>query len=110
MTVHRKSCPNISHEKRRLIDVFWKEDIVNSTYPVDLKIESEDRSNLIADIISIFNSKKIPVTSINGILHPQTSTTTVSVTIYVNNSSTLQDLMNVLKNVKSVYDVTRVNH
>ena len=110
VTVHRKSCPNISREKRRLIDVFWKEDIVNSTYPVDLKIESEDRSNLIADIISVFNSKKIPVTSINGILHPQTSTTTISVTIYVNNASTLQDLMNVLKNVKSVYDITRVNH
>jgi len=110
VTVHRKNCPNIINEKRRLIDVFWKDDLANSTYPVDLKIESEDRSNLITDIMSIFNSKKIPVTSINGTFHPQTSTTTVSVTIYAGSAQILQDIMNVLRNVKSVYEVSRVNH
>lgn len=110
ITVHRKNCPNISDEKQRLIDVFWREDLSNSSYPVDIKVECSDRPNLLMDVMGSFAQKNIPVTAINAHLHTSTRETTITATVYVNNSNQLQDLFNVLKNVKSVNDVNRVIH
>ena len=110
ITVHVKNCPNIINEKKRLIDVFWKEDLKDGTYPVDLKIECYDRANLVTDVMQIFSSQKVSVTSLNCQLHSSTMTTSIACTIYVRNASQLRDVMNVLLNVKSVYEVTRVFH
>lgn len=110
VTVHRKDCPNIINEKQRLIEVFWKENLKQSSYPVDLKIECYDRNNLLLDIMSVLSQKKVPVTSINGVTHPQNSTSTFSVTIYVANAQVLRDVINTLLNVKSVYEVNRATH
>lgn len=110
ITVHRKDCPNVINEKHRLIDVYWKENLQESSYPVDLKIECYDRANLIVEIMQIFAQKKISVTSLNAVYHNQTLTTTVAVTIYVSNASNLQDAINALSGVKSVYEVNRATH
>ena len=110
VTVHRKDCPNIANEKKRLIDVFWKENLKASTYPVDLKIECFERPELLMDIMQVFSQKKINVTAINGVFHPNTMTTTISVTIYVADAHVLQDVINFLLNVKSVYEVNRSTH
>lgn len=110
ITVHRKDCPNVVNEKHRLIDVYWKENLQESSYPVDLKIECYDRANLIVEIMQIFAQKKISVTSLNAVYHNQTLTTTVAVTIYVSNASNLQDAINALSGVKSVYEVNRATH
>ena len=110
VTIHRKDCPNIINEKKRLIAVSWKENLKESTYPVDLKIECHDRPNLIVDIMQVFAQKKIPVTSLNATFHNQTMTTTVAVTIYVTNASALRDAINLLSGVKSVYEITRATH
>lgn len=110
ITVHRKDCPNIANEKKRLIEVFWKENLKASTYPVDLKIECFERPELLMDIMQVFSQKKINVTAINGVFHPNTMTTTISVTIYVADAHVLQDVVNFLLNVKSVYEVNRSTH
>ena len=110
ITVHRKDCPNIANEKKRLIPVYWKENLTSSTYPVDLKIECYERTNLLADIVSVFSQKKINITAVNGVLHPNTMTTTISVTIYVPNAEVLRDVIAFLLNVKSVYEVNRSTH
>lgn len=110
ITVHRKDCPNVINEKQRLIDVYWKENLKESAYPVDLKIECYDRPNLIVEIMQVFAQKKISVTSLNAIFHNQTLTTTVAVTIYVSNASALQDAINALSGVKSVYEINRATH
>ena len=110
ITVHRKDCPNIANEKKRLIPVYWKENLKASTYPVDLKIECYERPNLLADIVSVFSQKKINITAVNGVLHPNTMTSTISVTIYVPNAEVLRDVIAFLLNVKSVYEVNRSTH
>lgn len=110
VTIHRKDCPNIANEKKRLIDVYWKENLKQSTYPVDLKIECHDRSNLIVEIMQVFAQKKIPVTSLNAIFHEQTLTTTIAVTIYVQNAVALQDAINVISGIKSIYEISRATH
>lgn len=110
VTIHRKDCPNIANEKRRLIEVHWKQNLKASTYPVDLKIECHDRPNLIVEIMQIFAQKKVPVTSLNATLHNQTLTTTVAVTIYVTDALALQDAINAISGLKSVYEITRATH
>ena len=110
ITVHRKDCPNIAHEKHRLIEVFWKENLAQSTYPVDLKIECYERPNLVVDIMSVLSQKKITITSLNAVLHQAQNTTTISITIYVNNATVLQDIINNLHNIKSVYEINRATH
>ena len=110
VTVHRKDCPNIAHERKRLIPVFWKENLQQSTYPVDLKIECYERQDLLVDIMQVFSQKKINVTAVNGVFHPNTMTTTVAVTIYVSDANVLQDVINFLLNVKSVYEINRSTH
>ncbi|MFA7378443.1 MAG: bifunctional (p)ppGpp synthetase/guanosine-3',5'-bis(diphosphate) 3'-pyrophosphohydrolase [Bacilli bacterium] len=110
VTVHRVTCPNIANEKARLIDVFWREAEHLETYPVDIKIESADRTNLLIDIMSTFSANKVSVSTITAKLHPQTMNTTVSATIFVSDAKRLTDIFNIILNISSVYEVTRVIH
>ncbi len=110
VSVHRKDCPNIANEKERLIEVHWKDNLNKSSYPVDIKIECNDRLNLLMDIMGVLNQKNIPVTSINAHLHPSTMITTIKATIYVSGAEQLNDVFAYLKNVKNVNEITRVIH
>ena len=96
--------------KARLIDVFWREAEHLETYPVDIKIESADRANLLIDIMSTFSANKVSVSTITAKLHPQTMNTTVSATIFVSDAKRLTDIFNIILNISSVYEVTRVIH
>ena len=111
ITVHRHNCPNIVNAQDRTIDVFWKEDIEFSTYPVDISLEANDRPNLLVDIMNAMSSAKVTVSSIHAQLQSHNrSITVVNLTIYVSDLKRLNDISNILLNVKGVYDVKRVIH
>ena len=110
ITVHRKECPNIANEAKRLIEVHWKPNITKGNYQVDIKIRCHDRTNLLMDIATVFSQRNVALTSINGQLHPSTMETVIAATIYVNGADQLLDVFNALKNVKGVFDITRVIH
>ena len=111
VTVHRVDCPNISKTKTRLIPVHWKEySESTATYPVDLKIEADDRQNLLADVIAMFNQKKAPVTAVSATAHANTLTATFLATIYVKNAEMLQDVMDAIKTIPSVFSIKRMSH
>ncbi|MDD4154565.1 MAG: bifunctional (p)ppGpp synthetase/guanosine-3',5'-bis(diphosphate) 3'-pyrophosphohydrolase [Bacilli bacterium] len=110
VTVHRVTCPNIANEKARLVEVFWREAEHLETYPVDIKIESADRPNLLIDIMSTFSANKVSVSTITAKLHPQTMNTTVSATVFVSDAKRLTDIFNIILNINGVYEVTRVIH
>ena len=111
ITVHRDNCPNIANEKERLIDVYWKKDIEFATYPVDIILEANDRSNLLVDIMNIMSINKVPISSIHAQLQSHNrSITNVQMTIYVSDSKRLSDIFNILLNIKGVYDARRVIH
>lgn len=109
VTVHRADCPNIINEKQRIIDVYWKNNIKGS-YKVDVKIEASDRTNLLADVIAVFNSKKSPVTAINANYHEQTLITTIKATIYVNDLEHLTEVFAGVKSLSSVLSIERIVH
>ncbi len=111
ITVHRHNCPNIKNDEKRLIDVYWKEDIEYSTYPVDIALEANDRPNLLVDIMNTMSSAKVTISSIHAqLLHHNRSITLVKITIYVSDLKRLNDIFNILQNVKGVYEVKRVIH
>jgi GTP pyrophosphokinase len=110
ITVHRIHCPNINGQKNRLTDVFWNDQLVTNPYPVDIRLESNDRQNLLVDIMGVFSQLKVSVTNLNASLHPTTLTTTVNLTIMVTDAKRLNDVFNVLLNVAGVYQIHRVIH
>lgn len=111
ITVHRHNCPNIANEKERIIDVYWRDDIEFATYPVDIALEANDRSNLLVDIMNTSSSMKFNISSLNAQLQSHNrSIVVVSMTIYVSDAKRLNDIFNVLLNIKGVYAVKRVIH
>lgn len=110
ITVHRKNCPNIAKEQKRLVDVHWKENLGLNNYPVDVEIYSIDRSNLLADILQIFGAKGIGVTDLKAHLVKETMNTIVSVTITVPGAKVLQDCFADILGLKGVYSINRIIH
>ena len=56
--VHRKDCPNIINETKRLIEVEWDDDLESRNYEVKLLIKSNDRNYLLSDIVTIVSQCK----------------------------------------------------
>ena len=111
ITVHRRNCPNVAHEKERLIDVYWRDDIEFATYPVDISLEANDRPNLLIDIMNTLSSTKTSVSSLHAQVVPSNTTlVVVNMTIYVSDAKRLYDVCNILLNVKGVYGYKRVIH
>ncbi len=110
ITVHRSNCPNVAHEKARLIDLKWKGDLGVGHYPVDLEIFANDRANLVADILQAISAKGIVTSDLRSHLVTETMNDVINVTISVTDSKCLDDLFAVLLGVKGVFSVSRVIH
>ena len=110
ITVHRSNCPNIAKEKNRLIDVYWNEELEAQQYQVDIQINGSDRSTLLIDIMGVLAQMKCNCSAISSKVHSSSRTSTIQATLLVHNASKLEDIFNVLRNVKGVYDIVRVIH
>jgi GTP pyrophosphokinase len=110
ITVHRLNCPNIRNETPRLTEVYWNDNLELDNYPVDLNLKCGDRPNLLVDVMNTLAANKIPVTAINAKLHAQTAQTTISATILVSDAKRLNDIVNILLNITSIYEVHRQIH
>lgn len=109
ITIHRRECPNIKDGKR-LVEVFWNENLKEQTYPVDIAMECTDRNNLLMDIMTAFSIHKISVTNISAKSHKTTLTATITATILLKNNNEYENIKNVLLNVNGVYEVNRIIH
>lgn len=110
ITVHRIQCPNIAQQKNRLTEVLWNDQLERQVHPVDLRLACNDREALLADIMAVFSQLKVVVTNLNASLHHETLTTTVNLTIMVQDAKRLAEVFNVLLNVAGVYEIQRVIH
>lgn len=110
ITVHRRSCPNVAHEDKRLLTVKWKDDLGISNYKVEIEIYANDRQNLIADVLSCIGAKGLSCQEIKAKLVPETMNDVISVTLLVSNSKILADLFADLLGLKGVYSVNRLTH
>lgn len=92
--------------QERLIDVQWSDEYTES-YPASIRIRTDDRFGLLADIASIISKNKA------NILNAKTDTSDIGVavlyfTVMVESSNQLRKLMSELRRVKKVLDVKRI--
>ena len=108
--VHRKDCPNILKETKRLIDVWWNPEYKANNCPVELAIKATDRENLVIDILNVLAQNKINCSKLITKLHAETGTVSIYITINVSSLENLNIIKNILVNISHVYLVERVTH
>lgn len=111
--IHRKDCPNIHKEdlKERIIDVKWNPNTPRSAlFPVDLLVSCHDRNNLLIDIMNVLSMNNAKVSNLNAKYHQANNTSTISVTLMVNDAEQLSHYIQSLMSIKDVYQIDRINH
>ena len=107
VTIHRKGCLNVlKMSNERQIEVQWGEDSTES-YPASIKVRTDDRFGLLADIASVISKYK------SNILSAKTETRETGVglfyfTLLVESSAQLRKIMKDIRKVKKVIDVKRI--
>jgi GTP pyrophosphokinase len=106
--IHRKDCPNIKDENKRLIEVEWDANppILN-LHPIDLLIKASDRPNLLVDIMNVLAQNKVTVKSVSASTNQNNLTAYINLNILVTDIKHLSDIIKFIDNVTGVFDVTR---
>ena len=108
--IHRRECSTIAKEAKRLVEAAWTEAAyTEQLHPVDLILECTDRNNLLVDIMNTLTQHKVQVLDIHASRNNQTLTTSITMSIQVKDATHLVDVMNIIRNVSSVYDVNRTS-
>ncbi len=107
VTVHRTSCVNaLRMNPERQIEVEWSHK-VSEVYPVNIRIISQDRVGLLADVVS--NISKFGANILNATSETRENKMVDSFfTIGVEDISHLDKILSAVRKVKRVQDVKRV--
>ncbi len=105
--VHRKDCPNIVNETKRLIDVYWETEFQHGDYETVLSIFSTDRNFLLTDLVTTASQLKVKLTAVNSELDEDKVHVTTTMRVVVNDSQHLRNLVANLRKVDSVVRVER---
>ncbi len=107
VTIHRKNCLNVMKmSDERQIEVQWSDNFTES-YPASIKVRTDDRFGLLADIASVISKYK------SNILSAKTETQETGeglfyFTIMVESTDQLRRIMSDIRKVKKVMDVKRI--
>jgi len=113
VSIHRQDCVNVTalytddEEKKRLMDVFW-ENTDQELFLANLKIVGNDRDGLLIDAATAMTESKVTVKAINA-RSTKDSMAIIEASVEIKDTVQLDNLINKLKNIKDVVDVTR-NH
>ena len=107
VTVHRTNCVNaLRMNPERQIEVEWNQE-KSETYPVKIRIISQDRVGLLADVVG--NISKFGANILNASSETRDNKTVDSYfTISVANTNHLEKILSAVRKVKQVQDVKRV--
>lgn len=104
ITIHKKNCPNIIQEKKRLIDASWV-DCDISSYITSIDIETENNKNYFSDIIATLTKRNITIESYS--LKEYQTCNQYNITIKVKSKEDLDRLILDFNNLSYVYEVKR---
>ena len=109
VSVHRADCINVqdlvSSGENRLLDVYWEDDL-NTSYNADIAIYSNDRSNLLSDIIKEISKTKAELIVVNSKVVKERIVVT-EITLRVENTEELNNILKAIRKIDSVYEVSR---
>lgn len=107
VTIHRRQCSNVlTMSAERQIEVQWSDDTKES-YPASIKVRTEDRFGLLADIAYVISKHR------SNILNARTETLETGIglfyfTVLVEGTDQLRKIMSDIRKVKKVTDVKRI--
>ncbi|MEQ1619832.1 MAG: bifunctional (p)ppGpp synthetase/guanosine-3',5'-bis(diphosphate) 3'-pyrophosphohydrolase [Methylococcales bacterium] len=108
ITVHRKSCPNMAQlepQKRdRLISVSWG--MQKASHAVPIVIKAFNAQNLLVDVSQVLAQAKIHISNAALHSHPDFSAD-LDLTIQVENTDQLSQVLNKLSQLTNIVDVKR---
>ncbi|MBX2835558.1 MAG: bifunctional (p)ppGpp synthetase/guanosine-3',5'-bis(diphosphate) 3'-pyrophosphohydrolase [Gammaproteobacteria bacterium] len=111
VSIHRADCKNIlnlrEHERERLIDVEWGEDI-RSDYQVSVRLEAFDRTGLLRDVSTTLANQNTSVSAITTHTDKDTQTVEMHITLEVGSIGDLAGIMEKLRQQRNVRFVERV--
>jgi guanosine-3',5'-bis(diphosphate) 3'-pyrophosphohydrolase len=107
VTVHRTTCVNaLSMNPERQIEVEWNQE-ATETYPVKIRIISQDRIGLLADVVG--NISKFGANILNAKTETRENKMVDSFfTIVVEDTAHLEKIVSAVKKVKHVQEVKRI--
>ena len=112
VSIHRQDCTNIANaytvpeEKERLIEVSWAQS-EKTSFNASLKLEANDRPNMLIDIAGVIAAAKMPIKSMNA--RTKDSIAIIDITVEITDADQISKIITKLKNIKDVIDVTRHN-
>jgi len=106
--VHRKDCPNIASETKRLITVEWDSEFETGKYDVQLFIMATDRNYLLTDLVTVVSQCKASLIAVNSSVNDDKVTATTTMHILVDDADHLKTIMANLRKVNSVLSVDRL--
>lgn len=108
VSVHRKDCINVEElfkEENRIIDVSWVEE-KQASYNVDIEVDANDRSGLLADIIKEISMTKANLMGVNAKATKE-RIAIIDITLETKNLDELNQILKAIRKVDSVYEVKR---
>ncbi len=107
VAVHRADCANVVNAStERRIDVEWA-DKTPSKYPARIRIRSYDRLGLLAEITSLVSQQGANILAVNTETNDD-KTVELFFTLSVDDAQQLDNIVAVIKKIKSVYSAKRV--
>ncbi len=105
--IHHKDCPNCKKlADERKIEVEWNPEVTNKLYPCWLLISANSSEKIISKIISLLSLNKVNLSEINAQASREIGSV-IKLKINVNNNKKLLSIIQNIKKITGVYDVTR---
>ena len=111
VSIHKKDCANVRESLRhpenraRWVNAYWADD-VREDYKATLELVCMDRANLVSDVALALGDMRVPIYSLDARAAEQ-GRARMTVTVGINNTEHLNNVVARLRKVKDVMSVTR---
>jgi guanosine-3',5'-bis(diphosphate) 3'-pyrophosphohydrolase len=110
VAVHTTACPNVQnllYQSERRIDVEWTGSS-ESTFPVSLRIRTEDRPGMLADITAVISEAGSNIRTLES--RPDNLHARVEASLDIADRKQLERILTHIKKISGVFGVERVYH
>ena len=110
VSVHRDDCINVKNAAdgdERLIEVSWYKG-KSASYQTDLTIKAHDRTQLLMEITNVIGDAGIPLKAINA-RTTKDNVAMMHLTVEITDTEQLEKIINRIKRVQNVFEITRNN-
>jgi GTP pyrophosphokinase len=108
VSVHRQDCVNVVNAidgDTRLIEVSWYKGKAAS-YQAELSIKAHDRTQILMEITNVIGDARIPLRAINA-RTTKDNVAIMNLTVEITDTEQLERIINRIRRVPDVFDITR---